>query len=92
MHMMQKFAYMIVYLQLKIISKKKKFTDFVNDSSLKIIKAKIEQSLVNANPGDRFQFERVGYFCADLDHNSNNAIFNRTLSLQLQKKYKEIKF
>ena len=66
--------------------KEKKFTDFVNDSSLKIIKAKIEQSLVNANPGDRFQFERVGYFCADLDHNSNNAIFNRTLSLRAPKK------
>ncbi len=64
----------------------KKFTDFVNDNSLEIIEAKIEQSLVNANPGDRFQFERVGYFCTDLDHNSSKAVFNRTLSLRAPKK------
>jgi glutaminyl-tRNA synthetase len=65
---------------------KKEFTDFINPDSLEIINAKIEQNLAKASPGDRFQFERVGYFCADLDHKKENAIFNRTLSLRAPKK------
>ena len=65
---------------------KKEFTDFINPDSLEIINAKIEQNLAKASPGDRFQFERVGYFCADLDHKKEKAIFNRTLSLRAPKK------
>jgi glutaminyl-tRNA synthetase len=44
--------------------------------------AKLEPSLANANVGDRFQFERVGYFCVDPDTTPGNLVFNRTLPLK----------
>ncbi len=55
----------------------------LNPESLQIIKTcKIEPSLKNAKPGDRFQFERLGYFCVDKDTKNENLIFNRTLPLR----------
>ncbi|MEA2069519.1 MAG: hypothetical protein U9P12_09990, partial [Verrucomicrobiota bacterium] len=48
--------------------------------------AKLESGLAKANPGDHFQFERVGYFCADLDHTQENPVFNRTLTLRAPRK------
>ena len=44
--------------------------------------AKLEPSLASAKPGDRFQFERVGYFCADPDSTAEKLVFNRTLPLK----------
>ena len=41
-----------------------------------------EPSLAEARPGDRFQFERLGYFCADDDHTQATPIFNRTVTLR----------
>jgi len=39
--------------------------------------------LVNAKPGDHFQFERIGYFCADnKDFSKDNLVFNRTVTLK----------
>ena len=43
---------------------------------------KLEPSLASAKPGDRFQFERVGYFCADPDTTADKLVFNRTLPLK----------
>jgi glutaminyl-tRNA synthetase len=62
------------------------FKEFIDPASLKTIRAKLEPSLAAANPGDRFQFERVGYFCADLDHTPETPIFNRTLTLRAPRK------
>ena len=42
----------------------------------------LEQSLSKATPGERFQFEREGYFCADLNHRSDKPVFNRTVTLR----------
>jgi glutaminyl-tRNA synthetase len=57
--------------------------DNLNPNSLEIMSdAKLEPSLLSANPGDRFQFERVGYFCVDPDSTSEKKIFNRTLPLK----------
>jgi glutaminyl-tRNA synthetase len=57
--------------------------DNLNPNSLEILSgAKLEPSLANAKPGDRFQFERVGYFCLDPDSTSGNLVFNRTLPLK----------
>jgi glutaminyl-tRNA synthetase len=57
--------------------------DNLNPNSLEIVSdAKLEPSLLSANPGDRFQFERVGYFCVDPDSTSEKKIFNRTLPLK----------
>jgi len=42
----------------------------------------VEPSLKEARPGDKFQFERVGYFCVDIESTSDKLIFNRTVSLR----------
>ncbi len=44
--------------------------------------AKIEPSLANAAAGSRYQFERLGYFCADLDSKPGRPVFNRTVALK----------
>ena len=62
----------------------KTFIDHINESSLEVISgAKLEPSLSEANPGESFQFERLGYFCADLiDSEQGNPVFNRTTTLR----------
>jgi glutaminyl-tRNA synthetase len=42
----------------------------------------LEPGLKNAKPMDRFQFERQGYFCVDLDSTTNALVFNRTVTLR----------
>ncbi len=57
--------------------------DNLNSNSLEILTgAKLEPSLASAQAGDRFQFERVGYFCVDLDSTPEKLVFNRTLALK----------
>ena len=57
--------------------------DNLNPNSLEIVSdAKLEPSLSSAKPGDRFQFERVGYFCVDPDSATEKLVFNRTLPLK----------
>jgi glutaminyl-tRNA synthetase len=57
--------------------------DNLNPNSLEILSdAKLEPSLANAKLEDRFQFERVGYFCLDPDSTAGNLVFNRTLALK----------
>jgi glutaminyl-tRNA synthetase len=59
------------------------FTVNLNPNSLEIIPdAKLEPSLASAQPGDRYQFERLGYFCADLDSKPGALVFNRTVPLR----------
>jgi glutaminyl-tRNA synthetase len=59
------------------------FTANLNPNSLEIITdAKLEPSLAEAKPGDRYQFERLGYFCADLDSKPGALVFNRTVPLR----------
>jgi len=59
------------------------FTVNLNPNSLEVIPhAKLEPSLANAKPGDRYQFERLGYFCADLDSRPGALVFNRTVPLR----------
>src|SRR6202167_3103286 len=55
----------------------------LNPNSLEIVTgAKLEPSLANAKLEDRFQFERVGYFCLDPDSTPEKLVFNRTLPLK----------
>jgi glutaminyl-tRNA synthetase len=59
------------------------FTANLNPQSLDVVSsAKLEPSLANAKPGDRYQFERVGYFCADPDSKPGKPVFNRTVALK----------
>ncbi len=57
--------------------------DNLNPSSLEILAAaKLEPSLAVAKLEDRYQFERVGYFCLDPDSTAEKLVFNRTLALK----------
>ena len=62
----------------------KDFTDYINPNSLEILSnCMVEPSLSEAEPGSRFQFERLGYFCVDkLDSNKGSLVFNRTVTLR----------
>ena len=62
--------------------KDRDFMEFVNRDSLKTITGCLEPSLKNASPGDRFQFQRLGYFNVDDESTSNHLIFNRTVTLR----------
>jgi glutaminyl-tRNA synthetase len=60
------------------------FLTTVNPRSLEVVVgAKVEPALADAAPGDRVQFERTGYFAADLaDHTRGRPVFNRTVTLR----------
>jgi glutaminyl-tRNA synthetase len=59
------------------------YQDFLNPDSLKVLRnCKIEPSLKSAKPLDKFQFQRVGYFCVDYDSTESSLVFNRTASLK----------
>ncbi|NPV86451.1 MAG: glutamine--tRNA ligase/YqeY domain fusion protein [Anaerolineae bacterium] len=61
----------------------KTFLDYLNPNSLKVLTGcKVEPCLAKAKPGQRFQFERQGYFCVDLDTTDNRLVFNRTVELR----------
>jgi len=66
------------------LSEEGDFTTYLNPKSLKILKScRLEPSLADAVPGDRFQFERLGYFCVDSGDSSEKAqVFNRTVTLR----------
>ncbi len=59
------------------------FKSFINPNSLTILKnCCVEQSLAKSLPGDRYQFERQGYFCVDPDSLKGTLVFNRTVKLR----------
>ncbi len=59
------------------------YRKFLNPASLKVLKGcKLEPSLKSAKPSDKFQFQRLGYFCVDYDSTPDHLIFNRTVSLK----------
>ncbi len=58
------------------------FMEFVNPNSLETITAFIEPSLSSAKEGERFQFQRMGYFCVDSDSTEEKLVFNRTVGLR----------
>jgi glutaminyl-tRNA synthetase len=58
------------------------FLECLNPDSLKILAGLVEPQLSNPQPGERFQFERQGYFCADWDTSPGKPIFNLTVNLR----------
>lgn len=60
------------------------FLSQINPESLETLTGcQVEASLAQAAPEDRFQFERLGYFCADrFDHAAHRLVFNRTVTLR----------
>ena len=61
----------------------KTFLDNLNPHSLEVLRGcRAEPGLGDATPGERFQFERLGYFCVDPDSRPGALVFNRTVSLR----------
>jgi glutaminyl-tRNA synthetase len=65
------------------VQKDTDFKNFLNPDSLEFLKScKVEPSLKKLKPLDRFQFERLGYFCIDPDTTKDNLVINRTVTLR----------
>ncbi|MBU1008637.1 MAG: glutamine--tRNA ligase/YqeY domain fusion protein [Bacteroidetes bacterium] len=63
--------------------KEKDALEFMNPDSLKLLNnCKVEPMLATVKSGDKFQFQRIGYFCVDPDSATNKPVFNRTVSLK----------
>jgi len=63
--------------------KDKDFREFINPNSLTVLqRCKLEPSIKSAKPEDKFQFQRLGYFCMDKDSTPENPVFNRTVPLR----------
>lgn len=58
------------------------FKTELNPDSLKIIKGHVEPFVKNVKPGEKYQFERIGYFSVDYDSSPSKIIFNKTVSLK----------
>lgn len=71
--------------------KDKNFLDYVNSDSLKVIDAYLEPSLKEAKNLERYQFQRIGYFCVDKETTEDHLVFNQTVHLRdsLKKKKKK---
>ena len=62
--------------------KEKNFLEFMNKSSLEIVKGFVEPSLSDVKPNDKFQFQRLGYFNVDRDSTASKLVFNKTVGLK----------
>lgn len=62
--------------------KDKDFMEFINPNSLEKITAFVEPSLLTSKIGDRFQFQRLGYFNVDNDSTPENLVFNKIVGLR----------
>ncbi len=60
----------------------KTFLDAINPDSVQVATALVEPALVTAQPGERFQFERLGYYCVDPDSTAERLVFNRVVPLR----------
>jgi len=58
------------------------FKEYINPDSLEVITGYLEPSLATAKDGDRFQFQRLGYYCVDRDSTNQKLVFNKTVGLR----------
>ena len=58
------------------------FKEYINANSLEVITGYLEPSLSTAQSGERFQFQRLGYYCVDTDSSSEKLVFNKTVGLR----------
>lgn len=58
------------------------FKEYINPNSLEVITGYLEPSLASAKNGDRFQFQRLGYYCVDKDSSNEKLVFNKTVGLK----------
>src|SRR5680860_10741 len=62
--------------------KEKDFMEFINLDSLKVITGFVEPGLKYAGVSEKFQFQRIGYFCVDKESTEEHLVFNRTVNLR----------
>ena len=62
--------------------KEKNFLDFMNTTSLEVVKGFVEPSLADVKSNDKFQFQRLGYFNVDKDTTASKLVFNKTVGLK----------
>ena len=60
----------------------KDFKSNLNPDSLKITECYVEPHVRSSKAGDKFQFERIGYFCMDKETTNDKLVFNRTVTLK----------
>ena len=60
----------------------KTFIDNLNPDSLTVKTAFVEPEILKSHKGDKYQFERIAYFCVDKKSSENNIILNRTVTLK----------
>ncbi|AWH84421.1 glutamine--tRNA ligase [Flavobacterium album] len=58
------------------------FKSYINPNSLEVITGYLEPGLKSAEAGERYQFQRLGYFCVDPDSNAERLVFNKTVGLR----------
>src|SRR5262249_35636281 len=58
------------------------YLDNLNPNALRVVSGQVEPGLANSAPGERYQFERLGYFCVDPDSAPGSLVFNRTVTLR----------
>ena len=58
------------------------FKEYINPNSLEVITGYLEPSLITAKNGERFQFQRLGYYCVDKDSSEEKLVFNKTVGLR----------
>ena len=58
------------------------FKDYINPNSLQVITGYLEPSLKEARAGERYQFQRLGYYCVDPDSTADKIVFNKTVGLR----------
>ena len=58
------------------------FKEYINPNSLEVIKGYLEPSLASVKNGERFQFQRLGYYCVDKDSSAQKLVFNKTVGLR----------
>jgi glutaminyl-tRNA synthetase len=54
----------------------------LNPDSLEVITGIAEPGLASVSPGEKYQFQRLGYFCVDTDSTEGQPVFNRTVTLR----------
>ena len=58
------------------------FKEYINPNSLEVITGYLEPSLATAKNGERFQFQRLGYYCVDKDSSQEKLVFTKTVGLR----------
>ena len=58
------------------------FKEYINPNSLEVITGYLEPSLSTAKKGERFQFQRLGYYCVDKESSAEKLVFNKTVGLR----------